>query len=145
MSTFSRASRQCTYLKISHVMNKQLDSLEEIQRKHELSIKRLVMDIKLTAYAVKDIHTFFTSVTNPHQKIYIDEGYSPLHARARFMVDQLKSKHHCLFMDNLYMSAMFTRRLVSCEKRLKFMESLGRIPKGCQCVCTNMKLVMKNI
>lgn len=35
------------------------------------------------------------------------------------MVGQLKSKHHCLFMDNLYMSAMFACRLVSCEKKVK--------------------------
>ena len=53
----------------------------------------------------------------PPPKKYIDEGYSPLHARFRFMVDQLRSKYHCLFMDNLYMSAMFAHRLVSCEKR----------------------------
>ena len=58
---------------------KPLDFLEEIQRNHELSIKRLVMDIKLTAYAAKDTNTLFTFVTNSTQK-YIDDGYSPFHA-----------------------------------------------------------------
>ena len=62
-------------------------------------------------------YTFYFRHQPPPKK-YIDEGYSPLHARVRFMVDQLKSKHHCLFMDNLYMSAMFARRLVSCEKKV---------------------------
>jgi hypothetical protein len=34
----------------------------------------------------------------PAPKKYIDEGYAHLHARVRFMFDQLKSKHHSVFM-----------------------------------------------
>ena len=40
----------------------------------------------------------------PAPKKYV-EGYVPLHARVRFMIDQLKNKNRCVFMDNLYMSA----------------------------------------
>lgn len=60
-------------------------------------------------------YTFFFCHQPPPKK-YIDECYPPLQAQVRFMVDQLKSKSHCLFMDNLYMYAMFARRLISCKK-----------------------------
>ena len=39
-------------------------SLEEIQRKHKSSIKRLVKDTKVTACVLNNMYTLFTSVTN---------------------------------------------------------------------------------
>ena len=57
-----------------------------------------------------------------HQKapqIYIDKGLSPLHSRIMFMFDQLKNKHHSVFMDNLYMSASFARAALLSKNKVK--------------------------
>ena len=35
------------------------------------------------------------------------------------MFDQLKSKHHFVFMDNLYMSALFARRVIVSNQCVK--------------------------
>ena len=36
-----------------------------------------------------------------------------------FLLDQLKHKYHAVFMDNLYMPALFARRVMANEKRVK--------------------------
>ena len=41
---------------------------------------------------------------------YTRKGVSSLHSRVLFLFDQLKCKHHCCFMDNLYMSALFAKQ-----------------------------------
>ena len=43
----------------------------------------------------------------PPPKKYVEQGISPLHSRCLFLMDQLAEKRHCIFMDNLYMSAYF--------------------------------------
>ena len=63
-------------------------------------------------------------------KKYVDEGYSPLHARVRFMFDHLKSTNHSCFMDNLYMSASFARNVFSCEKKVRIHGVTRREGKG---------------
>ena len=35
------------------------------------------------------------------------------------MFDYIKSTNHCCFMDNLYMSASFARKVISCEKKVR--------------------------
>jgi hypothetical protein len=44
---------------------------------------------------------------------YMREGYSPLHARSLWLFDQLKTKHHRCWVDNLYMSARFAKAAFS--------------------------------
>ena len=53
-----------------------------------------------------------------------------MHARVRFMFDQLKAENHSVFMDNLYMSASFARNVVSCDKKVKIHEVARREGKG---------------
>ena len=55
----------------------------------------------------------------PAPKKYIEKGYSPLHSRIMFMFDQLKNKHHSIFMDNLYMSATFARNAFISDNKIK--------------------------
>ena len=55
----------------------------------------------------------------PAPSKYLNAGYAPLHARVQFMFDQLKSKHHSVFMDNLYMSALFARRVIASNQCVK--------------------------
>ena len=62
--------------------------------------------------------TFYFRHQKPPQS-YIDKGLSPLHARIMFMFDQLKNKHHSVFMDNLYMSASFSRAALLSKNRVK--------------------------
>ena len=73
--------------------------------------------------------TFYFRHQNAPKK-YLDEGYSPLHARVRFMFDQLKAENHSVFMDNLYMSASFARSVISCDKKVKIHGVTRREGKG---------------
>ena len=50
---------------------------------------------------------------------YVEKGFSPLHSRVLFMFDQLKSKNHSVFMDNLYMSASFARYSINSINKIK--------------------------
>jgi hypothetical protein len=54
-------------------------------------------------------YSFYFRNQPPPDK-YIKSGYSPLHARVSWLFDCLKSKHHKVGMDNLYMSAKFCRQ-----------------------------------
>ena len=63
-------------------------------------------------------YSFYFRHQPPPEK-YIKQGLSPLHSRVLFLYDQLKSKHHCLWMDNLYMSAQFAKRSINSKNKVK--------------------------
>lgn len=46
------------------------------------------------------------------------------------MLDQLKNKYHCVFMDNLYMSALFARRVMGSDNCVKIHGVTRREGKG---------------
>ena len=53
----------------------------------------------------------------PAPPTYIQMGMSPLHARTLALIQQLNYKHHCIFMDNLYLSAklcLYVWKLFKC-------------------------------
>ena len=55
----------------------------------------------------------------PPPEKYTSIGLSPLHARVMFLFDHLKYPHHCIYMDNLYMSAMFVKRAIESKNKVK--------------------------
>ena len=63
-------------------------------------------------------YSFYFRHQAPPEK-YTKEGLSPLHSRVLFLFDQLKSKHHCLWMDNLYMSAQFAKTALNSRNKVK--------------------------
>jgi len=54
----------------------------------------------------------------PSPKKYIDKGLSPLHARTLAMCDALQDVYHRVWMDNLYLSALFAKASYQHDKRL---------------------------
>ena len=89
-------------------MNKQLVSLAKI-KKAKVKYKRVG-----ARYQADSL--LFSSPTCA-KKYLLDQGYSLLHSQVKFMTDRLKLKNHSLFMDDLYMSALFAFRVLECEKR----------------------------
>jgi hypothetical protein len=53
-------------------------------------------------------YNFYFRNAPPPEK-YIKSGWSPLHARMLYMMEQLENKYHCMWMDNLYLSAKFVK------------------------------------
>ena len=84
----------------------------------------------MTQFAVMDTLTLSYFRYQPGPKKYIDEGYAPLYARVRFMFGQLKNKNNCVFMDYLYMSALFARRVMGSDNCVKIHGVTRREGKG---------------
>ena len=84
-------------------------------------------------------YTFYFRHQQAPQK-YVNEGYSPLHARVRFMFDHLKHPNHCCFMDNLYMSASFARKVISCKKKVKIHGVTRKEGKGIPSIVKQLEI-----
>ena len=75
-------------------------------------------------------YTFYFRHQPAPNKYINEEGYASLHARVQYMHCQLKSKHHSVFMDNLYMSALITRRLIASNQGVKIHGATQKEDKG---------------
>ena len=97
-------------------MSKQLDSIDHQNIKAESNTKKTGDGFQADSLCCNSYTYIFYFWYQPAPKKYLDKGYSPLHARVRFLLDQLKAENHSVFMYNLYMSASFARKMISCKK-----------------------------
>ena len=56
------------------------------------------------------------------------------------MFNRLKSTNHCVFMDNLYMSASFSRKCISCDKKVRIHGVTRREGKGIPSVVKQLEV-----
>ena len=118
------------------------------QFKSRIKFKRCGDGFQCDCLCSKGYTVCFYFRFQPPPKKYIDTGLSPLHSRMMFLFDQLKEKHHCVFMDNLYMSALFAKIAINGKNKVKIHGVTRNDKKGLpKCIgqieLSNEKMVQK--
>ena len=90
------------------------------------------MEFKLSQFVVIDTLTLLMLGFSGSQRNILMKVMLPymLHARVRFVFDQLKNENCCVFMDNLYLLALFARRVMGSDNCVKIFCVTRRKGKG---------------